>query len=109
MSATASRAIGTAAFTAAAFAEYVASHGFGMPLPEAYDLGRSLVEAGDDMAEAAAEVCARGLTDDAESSFVGEDHLRYGEWHEEVLAHNTLLGLAEWLRHNRASAADAAG
>lgn len=51
-----------AGFTAVAFADFVVTHGHGDPLPEAYDVGRQLMERGDDIATAAAEVVARGLT-----------------------------------------------
>jgi hypothetical protein len=49
------------AFDAVQFADFVASHGFGDPTPEGYNLGLQLYAAGDDYATIGAEVTARGL------------------------------------------------
>ena len=57
-----SSAASPSGFVAVTFADFVVTHGFGDPLPEAYDIGRQLMEDGDDIATAAAEVVARGLT-----------------------------------------------
>lgn len=48
------------------FCDFVTSHGFGEPTAEGYAVGLELLSTGDDMATAAAEVSARGLTFDAE-------------------------------------------
>ena len=48
--------------------ELVASHGFGEPTEEGYKVCRELMDSGDDMATAAAEVASRGLTTEAEES-----------------------------------------
>jgi len=53
-------------FSAVRLAEYVASHGFGEPLVEAFDVGRALFDQGDDYATVAAEIVTRGLTTQAE-------------------------------------------
>lgn len=38
---------------------------------------------------------------DTVPAFIGEDHPRYEEWREEVTHGDTLLGLADWLEHQR--------
>lgn len=53
-------------FSAVRLAEYVATHGFGDPLVEAFDVGRALFDQGDDYATVAAEIVSRGLTTRAE-------------------------------------------
>jgi hypothetical protein len=44
--------------------DYVSSHGFGSPTPEGFALAADLILTGDDVATAAFEVVARGLTID---------------------------------------------
>jgi hypothetical protein len=46
--------------------DFVVVHGFGAPTTAGYTLGKQLVEEGDDYATAAAEIVARGMTNDAE-------------------------------------------
>lgn len=45
---------------------FVCSHGYGKATPEGVQLGESLIATGDDVATAAAEIVARGLTVDTE-------------------------------------------
>jgi hypothetical protein len=46
--------------------DFVVVHGFGRPTAAGYTLGKHLMDEGDDYATAAAEIVARGMTDDAE-------------------------------------------
>jgi hypothetical protein len=46
--------------------DFVAAHGFGAPTADGYIVGQQLIEHGDDYATAAAEIVARGLTEDPE-------------------------------------------
>lgn len=46
--------------------DVVVMHGFGAPTAAGYALGKQLMNEGDDYAIAAAEIVARGLTDDSE-------------------------------------------
>lgn len=55
-----------APFDVDAFQEFVASHGFGEATAEGIRLGEALMLTGSDVASAAAEVSARGLTTDPE-------------------------------------------
>lgn len=48
------------------FHDYVVSHGLGPPTPKGYEVGKWLIETGDDYATAAHEVVARGLTEEEE-------------------------------------------
>ncbi|WP_203584500.1 hypothetical protein [Pseudomonas arcuscaelestis] len=47
--------------------DFVASHGFGDATQEGIQLAQSLIASGDDYATAAAEVTARGLTEDPDN------------------------------------------
>lgn len=53
----------TSPFSERSFEEYVCSHGFGDPLPEAIGLGRLLHAEGDDYATIGHEIVARGLVE----------------------------------------------
>ena len=46
--------------------DFVVTHGFGAPTAEGYTLGQQLISEGDDYATAAAEIVARGMTEDPE-------------------------------------------
>jgi hypothetical protein len=46
--------------------DFVLVHGFGAPSAAGYTLGKQLIDEGNDYATAAAEVVARGMTDDPE-------------------------------------------
>jgi hypothetical protein len=46
--------------------DFVVVHGLGTPTAAGYTLGRQLIDEGDDYAIAAAEIVARGMTDDPE-------------------------------------------
>lgn len=44
--------------------DFVVAHGFGSPTQAGYELGKQLITEGDDYATAAAEIVARGMTED---------------------------------------------
>jgi len=46
--------------------DFVVVHGFGAPTAAGYTLGKQLIDEGDAYATAAAEIVARGMTDDPE-------------------------------------------
>jgi hypothetical protein len=46
--------------------DFVVVHGVGAPTAAGYALGKQLIAEGDDYAIAAAEIVARGITDDPE-------------------------------------------
>lgn len=48
------------------FRDFVAAHGAGNPTPEGVEYGERLMREGDDVATAAFEVVALGMTDDLE-------------------------------------------